>query len=359
MIIHNEMPRRNGRATTHNPQNRFEAKEVVYDPAALEADDLRQIKTEAFPDASKTILAQNDSPDIPFTFGINPYRGCEHGCVYCYARPSHEFLGFSAGLDFETKILYKADAPQLLETALRKPSWVPQQIALSGNTDCYQPLERQFEITRKLLEVFLRFRNPVGVITKNALITRDLDILQALAKENLAAVMISVTTLHDDLVRKMEPRTSRPAARLKAIEKLALAGVPVGVMVAPVIPGLTHEEIPTILKAARDHGALVAGYQIVRLPRAVRSLFLKWLTVEVPLRADKIIHRLEDLHGKELRDGRFGHRMRGKGIWAETIRHIFRTAHRQNGYMPKFPKTRTDLFRIPPQAGDQLALFGE
>ncbi|HCR49299.1 MAG TPA: radical SAM protein [Bacteroidetes bacterium] len=357
MDIHDEMPRRRGRATTHNPQNRFETHRVQYDPAALAAEDLRQITTETFLDTSKSILSKNDSPDIPFTFGINPYRGCEHGCVYCYARPSHEYLGFSAGLDFETKILYKPDSPKLLEEAFRAKNWIPQQIALSGNTDCYQPLERNMQITRKLLTVFCDFRNPVGIITKNALITRDIDLLQDLAKQDLVITMLSVTTLRDELVNKMEPRTSRPLARLKAIESLALADIPVGVMVAPVIPGLTHEEIPEILKAARDYGAEVAGYQMVRLPGTVRELFIEWLDKELPLRAQKIKHRLEDLHGKELRDSRFGHRMRGKGIWAETVRHIFRVAHRKNGYSTKFPKTRTDLFQVPPKNGDQLRLF--
>src|SRR5262249_9850748 len=235
-------------------------------------------KTQFFRDESRVILASNNSPDIPFTYSLNPYRGCEHGCVYCYARLTHEYLSLSPGLDFETKILVKEDAPELLRKTLSSPKWVPQCVSISGVTDPYQPVERRLQLTRRCLQVFAAFRNPVAIVTKNALVTRDIDVLQELASVNAAAVFVSGTSLAPALARVMEPRTSTPAARLRAIQELAQAGVPVGVMTAPVIPGLTDHEVPAILRAAAEAGARGAGYVTLRLPGAVADLFEQWLT---------------------------------------------------------------------------------
>jgi DNA repair photolyase len=342
--IYDDLPVRRGRGARFNPANRFEPHHFVEDPAALDEEELRQVRTEYFTDHTRSILARNDSPDTGFTFSINPYRGCEHGCVYCYARPSHEYLGFSAGLDFETKILVKENAPELLSEAFQKPSWKPQIVALSGNTDCYQPLERRLEITRGCLEVFLRHRNPVVIITKNHLVTRDLDILEEMARYNLVRVALSVTTLRADLVSVMEPRTSRPAHRLQAIEELSSRGVPVAVNVAPVIPGLTDEEIPQILKAASERGAKNASYIIVRLPGPVKDLFLDWLKRELPDRSQKVIHRLEELRGPRLTDSRFGLRMRGEGEWAEMISNLFSVSCRKLGLNVEHTPLSTENF---------------
>lgn len=353
-----KLPRRKGRGAAYNPANRFEKHHVEEDPSAYEYEALpSRILTETFEDSTRQILAKNDSPDISFTYSLNPYRGCEHGCIYCYARPSHQYLGFSAGLDFETKIMVKQDAPALLEQVFRKKSWKPQVIGLSGNTDCYQPLERKFKLTRQVLEMTAKYQNPVGVITKNQLVTRDLDVLQELAKSQLVVVLMSVTSLKDDLINSMEPRTARPQARLKTIETLAKAGIPVGVMVAPIIPGLTHEEMPEIMKAAREHGAQVAGYNILHLTEVGKELFLHWLDEEQPMRAEKVRHRMVDMRGETMIDHRFGFRMRGDGIWAETIRNLFYATRQKLGFAANFPSLRTDLFRVPPQEGDQLRLF--
>jgi DNA repair photolyase len=289
----------------------------------------RQIPTEFFVDSTRSILARNDSPDIPFRYSINPYRGCEHGCIYCYARPSHEYLGFSAGTDFESKILVKPDAPALLEQAFERKSWRPQVVAFSGNTDPYQPAERQLELTRRCLEVFLKFRNPISVITKNFLVARDIDILQQLAALDLVHVHISITTNNSELARVMEPRTSAPARRLEAVEKLAAGGIPTGVNVAPVIPGLTDEEMPAILRAAAARGAKTAAYILVRLPGAVEPLFVEWLKRALPLRASKILSRLREVRGGRMSDSRFGSRMSGEGKLAESIQDLFRLTCRR------------------------------
>lgn len=344
-----------GRAVGQNPANRFERLHYVPDPdAADEAP--RQVATEVFRDASRSILSRNDSPDLPFTFSVNPYRGCEHGCAYCYARPSHEYLGFSPGLDFETKIVVKENAPTLLAAAFQRRSWEPQVVVLSGNTDPYQPLERRLRLTRGCLEVFLRHRNPVGVITKNALVTRDADVLSALAALDLVQVTVSVTSLDDRLIGAMEPRTSRPAARLKAIETLSAAGIPVAVNVAPVIPGLTDEEVPAILAAAAAAGATSAGYITVRLPGPVEPLFRAWLERTVPERAQKVLNRLRSHRGGALNDARFGHRMRGSGPWAELLGRVFTVACRKHGLEPRRQRAlATHHFRRLP--GGQLPLF--
>src|SRR5690606_17272479 len=263
-------------------------------------------------DTTRSILAWNDSPDVGFDVGINPYRGCEHACVYCYARPTHEYLGFSAGLDFETRIMVKRQAPGLLEEALAKPSWRPRTIALSGNTDCYQPAERRLRITRRCLEVLAEFRNPVGIITKSYLVARDVDLLAELARHDAAAVVLSITTLRPELQRSMEPRAASPGRRLGAIRVLAAAGVPVGVNVAPVIPGLTDHELPSILEAAREAGASFAGMIVLRLPHGVKELFEEWLGQAVPERKAKVLNRIRALRGGALYDSRFNVRGRGE-----------------------------------------------
>lgn len=316
-------PRR-GRGAAYNPSNRFERLNVVFDESEAYAQSQAGRPTEYLIDSSRTILARNDSPDVGFRFSINPYRGCEHGCVYCYARPGHEFLGLSGGIDFESKILVKPRAPRLLANALSSKSWIPEVVAISGVTDPYQPIERRLRLTRACLEVFLAFRNPVAIITKNHLITRDIDLLAEMAEMNLVHVMVSITSLKDDVIHRMEPRTSRPVKRLQTIKELSAAGIPVGVMAAPVIPGLTDEELPDILSAAARSGARSAGYIMLRLPGMVEELFLAWLEDHYPDRAQKIEHRIRSLRGGQLSDSRFGHRMRGGGEFASVVEALFR-----------------------------------
>ena len=312
-----------GRGSQSNPQNRFESVHYeILDEGEYHTAD-RKIKTHFYRDNSKSALAKNDSPDIPFTFDLNPYRGCEHGCVYCYARPSHEYLGFSSGLDFETKIMVKDRIHLLLEKELKKKSWRPQRITIAGNTDCYQPIEQKLQLTRKCLEVFFKLKNPVDVITKNHLISRDIDVLSDLAKENLTTCTISVTTLDKKLQASMEPRTSPPELRLKAIEELSKAGIPVFVNVAPIIPGLTDSEIPAILKRAAENGATGAYWVMLRLPYAVKEIFAEWIRREYPDRADKILNRIKDVRSGKINETEFGKRMRGSGEIAESIKQLF------------------------------------
>lgn len=348
-----------------NTPNRFEPFVIDYDDELIAEyfdndPEIRKVQTMYFTDNSKTILAKNDSPDLGFDYSINPYRGCEHGCIYCYARPTHEYLGFSAGLDFETKIMIKHDAAKLLDEAFRKKSWEPQTIMFSGNTDCYQPIERKLGITRECLKVFLNFRNPVGVITKNALIQRDIDILKELAELKLVSVTISITTLKRELSRKLEPRTSVPSKRLETVNKLASAGIKVGVNTAPVIPGLNDEEIPAILKAAADNGAVSAGKVIVRLPYSVKELFKDWLERNYPEKASKILNRIKDVRRGELSSQEFGTRMRGEGEYAAHIHKLFHASCNKFGLNKLESHTRKDLFKIPPKPGEtqQGELFG-
>ena len=350
------MPVRKGRSTALNPPTRFDPIVHEPDPAALESEELRQIKTQFYEDHSRSILSRNDSPDLSFTWSLNPYRGCEHGCIYCYARPSHEYLGWSAGLDFESRILVKRTAPDLLAQLLSKPSWEPSVVSLSGNTDPYQPVERHLQLSRRCLEVFLRYRNPVTVITKNHLVTRDLDVIEPLAEMELTRVFVSITTLQSDLAGAMEPRTSTPQRRLDAIRKLSEAGVPVGVMVAPLIPGLTDEEMPAILKAAADHGARQAGYIVLRLPGPVEPLFLDWLSRNYPERVSKVIQRLKNLREGRLSDSRFGSRMRGQGIWADAFGQMFELYCKRFDLNKALPRLRTDLF-VRHADRSQLLLF--
>lgn len=348
-----------GRGAGLNPANRFESSNQEIDPEFLELlhqeeDALPPLKTELFPDKSQTILAKNDSPDVGFTYSVNPYRGCEHGCVYCYARPTHEYLGFSSGLDFESKIVVKYEAANLLAKALANPRWKPQTVAMSGNTDCYQPVERKLEITRACLEVFARFRNPVTIITKNALVLRDLDILKELASHQAVHVFVSVTTLNTTLARILEPRASMPPQRLAALRALTAAGIPCGVMVAPVIPALTEPEIPSILKAAADAGAQTAGYVLLRLPHANKDLFVEWLDRYFPDRKNKILHHLEDMRGGKLYQAGFGTRMRGTGVYAEQIRALFKAGLKKCGMPGVLPPLSAQNF-LAPQA--QFNLF--
>ncbi|MFL5991712.1 MAG: PA0069 family radical SAM protein [Rubrobacteraceae bacterium] len=343
-----------GRGATGNPKIRFERIEV--EPDETEGDEPRP-ETVYLRDHSRSIIARNDSPDIGFDASINPYRGCSHGCVYCFARPTHEYLGLSAGLDFESRILVKQDAPELLRKELLSPRWNPQVLSMSGVTDPYQPVERRLRITRRCLGVLAEFRNPVIIVTKNYLVTRDLDLLSELASHDAAAVAFSLTTLDDDLRRIMEPRTSRPARRLAAVEKLAAGGIPVGVMTAPVIPGLNDHELPNLLSAAAEAGATFAAYVPVRLPYAVAPLFEDWLARHFPERKDKVLNRVRSMRGGELNDASFGSRMRGEGLFAQHIAQLFSISCRRAGMGEgRFPKLSTAAFRGG--GGAQPDLFG-
>ena len=342
-----------GRGAGFNPTNRFET--TSYEIIEEEIDSSRKIVTQFFRDTSKSALAKNDSPDIGFTFDINPYRGCEHGCIYCYARPSHEYLGFSAGLDFETKIMVKENIHLLLEKEFQKKSWSPSTISFSGNTDCYQPIERKLQLTRKCLEVFLKYRNPVGMITKNSLITRDIDILSELAKLQLVNTTVTITTLDKELHRTMEPRTSAPESRLDTIEQLAKAGIPVGVGVSPIIPGLNDVEMPAILKRASERGATLAFYTMLRLPHAVKDLFVEWLQREYPEKSEKVINRIKDVREGKLSNAEFGKRMTGSGEIAESISQLFEVTCKKYGLNERTYRLRKDLF-VGKQS-DQMDMF--
>ncbi len=348
-----------GRGTRLHPPNRFERIHAEPDPDADPGPDHGEPphpRTQFFEDATETILSHNDSPDLGFTHGLNPYRGCEHGCAYCYARAYHDFLGWDSGLDFETRILVKRRAPELLRRELGARKWVPQAVALSGATDCYQPAERNFRLTRGCLEVFAEFRNPVGIITKNALITRDRDVLAELARWSCVSAHVTITTLDADLAGALEPRAARPEHRLRTLRLLAEAGVPVGVMVAPVIPGLTEHEIPAILAAAAAAGATSAGYIVLRLPHAVKDVFIDWLDLHAPGKKSRVLDRLRELRGGELNVSDWGKRLRGEGIFAEQIRALFHAAARRAGLNSRHPELSTAHFRRP--GGMQLELFG-
>jgi len=297
-------------------------------------------------DATRSILSFNESPDVGFDVGVNPYRGCAHGCSYCFARPTHEYLGFSAGLDFETKILVKKEAPELLRRALAARSWVPRPIMLSGNTDAYQPAERRLRLTRRCLEVLAEARNPVAITTKSYLVTRDVDLLQELAAHQAAAVTLSVTTLRPDLQRALEPRASTPARRLGAIRVLADAGVPVGVNVAPVVPGLTEHELPAILEAAAQAGASFASMILLRLPHGVKDLFAGWLEQHAPDRKEKVLNRVREMRAGELYRADFATRGTGEGPWADQLQAFFRLA-RDRHALDRKPELSAASFRKP------------
>ena len=345
-----------GRGAAENPANRFEPIEYVPDLDVYDPDEEPAPRTLVFRDTTKHIIARNNSPDVGFEFSINPYRGCEHGCIYCYARPTHEYFGLSAGLDFETKIFAKPDAAVLLRKELSAPKWRGDLIAISGVTDCYQPLERKLQITRSCLEVLLEFRNPTALITKNHLITRDVDVLREMAAYDGVGVSVSVTSLRNEVQSVMEPRTSVPARRLAAIETLSRAGVPVNVMVAPVVPGLTDHEIPAILQAARDAGARSAGYITLRLPFAVKELFERWAERHFPDRKDKILNRVRELRGGKLYDPTFGVRMRGEGVFADQIEALFDAACRKLGLNESRFRISGAAFHKP-STSSQLGLF--
>jgi DNA repair photolyase len=342
-----------GRGTTRNPPNRFEQisleREADWDPEQDPAP-----ATQFLRDASRSAITYNDSPDVPFSASVNPYRGCEHGCSYCFARISHEFLGFSAGLDFETRIMVKEAAPRLLRQELASRKWKPQTLAMSGVTDCYQPVERRLRLTRQCLEVLAEFRNPVSIVTKNHLVTRDIDLLRELARWNAAQVHLSINSLDGELARKLEPRASSPRHRLAALEALTNAGIPVGVLLAPIIPGLNDHEIPGVLEAAGKAGARWAGMQIIRLPLNVAPIFQDWLERHEPGRKAKVLDRIRSVHGGKLNDPRFVERMRGQGIFAEQIRQMFEVARRKAGIPEDGPELSTAAFRRP--QGSQLDL---
>lgn len=344
-----------GRGTRTDPVNRFTEIEVELDPAEVTDDDLR-VRTRYLDDTSRSVISTNTSPDVGFDASLNPYRGCEHGCSYCYARPTHEYLGLSAGLDFERVILVKRRAHELLGRELDRPGWRPRVLALSGVTDPYQPVERKLSITRRCLEVLAAYRNPVGIITKNALVTRDVDLLAEMAAWGGVRVTLSITTLDENLRARLEPRTATVANRLLAIRDLAAAGVPVGVNVAPIIPGLTDTEIAAILEAAGEAGARHAGYTVLRLPGAVGPLFEAWLDEHAPGRKSKVLNRVREVHGGVIDDRRFGRRMRGEGTYAEQVRALFHLARARAG-MERTPEPlATQHFRRPGRV-EQASMF--
>ncbi|MBI3468434.1 MAG: PA0069 family radical SAM protein [Planctomycetes bacterium] len=361
MSADHQPPRVIGRGAQIAPPNRFETTHLEDDWEHLEGDpdllDERRIATEFLPDSSKSIITENNSPDVPFRYSMNPYRGCEHGCAYCYARPTHELLGLNAGLDFESRILVKHDAPSLLRAELNNPRWQPEVIVLSGVTDCYQPAERRYRLTRGLLEVLLEARQPCGIITKNALILRDFDLLQEMARRRLVHANLSITTLNAELARVLEPRTSPPANRLRAVRTLADAGVPARVMVAPVIPGLNDEELPAILAAAAEAGAQGAGYVLLRLPHAVRPVFQDWLARNRPEKQGRVESLIRSTRGGKLNSAAFGKRMRGQGSYAEQISQTFRVFAHQHGLNGPLPELDATQFRPPRPASGQLPLF--
>ena len=351
-----------GRGAQNNPTNRFARIEYVDDLSDLEnVDDAQSTRTqtEYFVDASQSVVSENDSPDVFFRYSLNPYRGCSHGCSYCYARPTHEYLDLSAGLDFETKIFVKGKAPELFKEWLTRDGYEPEMVMLSGVTDCYQPAERHFQITRRCLEVALAARQPIGIVTKNALVTRDLDLLKQMAERNLISVALSITSLNQSLTRMMEPRTSSPAARLRAIRELSDAGIPTRVMIAPVIPSLNDSEIPSILKLSGEAGATSAGYVLLRLPLTVKPIFLDWLATNLPSQKDKIEARMRSTRGGELYESNFATRMTGRGEIADQIRQTFEVFARKYGLNETHTPLDVSQFRRPVPKSGQLWLFND
>ena len=339
-----------GRGTGSNPAHRFTQLDVEPDPEWREGG--ISPGTCFYSDDAVDVISFNESPDVPFEAGLNPYRGCEHGCVYCYARPYHEYLDMSPGLDFETRIMVKKDAPERLRNQLMRKSWKPQTVSVSGATDPYQPVERKLGLTRKCLQVLAEFRNPFTVVTKNYLVTRDCDVLEEMASRNAVRVMISLTSLNSGLTGVMEPRTSRPERRLRAIRELAAAGISTGVLFAPVIPGLTDEELPALVAEAARAGATFGNFVLLRLPGAVVPLFDEWLEQHFPDRKKKILNRLKSLRGGNLYDNRFGHRMKGEGAYADQIRQSFQMACRKYGLGEEAPPLTTRHFRRVPSQGE-------
>ena len=346
-----------GRGAQINPANRFARIEFVDEPEEDGAPGDRRIRTEYFADLSKSVVSENDSPDVFFRYSVNPYRGCAHGCSYCYARPTHEYLDLSVGLDFESKIFVKERAPELFRNWLARDRYEPEVVMMSGVTDCYQPAERHFQLTRKCLEVALEARQPIAVITKNALVTRDLDLLKPMAERNLVNIALSITSLDQALTRVMEPRTSSPAARLRAIRELSDAGIPTHVMVAPIIPSLNDSEVPAILRAARNAGATSAAYVLLRLPLTVKPVFLEWLERHLPGQKEKIESRLRETRGGQLYESEFGTRMTGRGEMADQIRQTFDVFAKKYDLTHGHQPLDTSQFRRPIPKSGQLRLF--
>ena len=352
---------RKGRGAVTNRSGRFEpeTRHAIDDGWARDDDDAPPLRTTLTRDASRTIIARNESPDVPFDRSINPYRGCEHGCIYCFARPTHAFLGLSPGLDFESRLFYKPDAARLLEAELRRPGYRCGVIAMGTNTDPYQPIEREHRITRQVLEVLAAFDHPVGIVTKSALVVRDLDILAPMAAKGLAQVCVSVTTLDRALARRLEPRAATPERRLATIRELSAAGVPTGVMAAPMIPALNDAELEAILERAAGAGAATADYLLLRLPLEIADLFREWLDSHVPLRADHVMSLIRDTHNGREYDSTFGRRMRGTGSYAALLKARFEVACRRLGLNRERFVLETSLFRPPMRAGDQFDMFAE
>jgi DNA repair photolyase len=348
--------RRRGRGAAVNPAGRYERYRTERCDDGWEEDEaLPPLKTEVTVDRSRSVLVRNSSPDVPFDRSINPYRGCEHGCTYCFARPSHAQLGLSPGLDFETRLVVKPEAPRLLAAALRRPGYAPAPIAIGTNTDPYQPVEKRWRVMRGVLEVLRDHRHPVTITTKGALVTRDVDILGPMGRAGLAHVQVSLTTLDAHLSRAMEPRAASPGRRLTMIRTLARAGVPVGVSVAPIIPALNDHEIERLLAAAAEAGAGAASYITLRLPLEVSVLFREWLERHCPDRARRVLGLVRELHGGRDYDPTFGRRMKGQGVHARLIARRFDAACRRFGFSTARSALRSDLFRVPPRPGDQLS----
>jgi DNA repair photolyase len=345
-----------GRGAQVNTHNRFlKSKYVLEHPEGLDEQLLENTTTQLFEETPKKIVSESNSPDLSHFFSINPYQGCEHGCIYCYARNSHEYFGFSAGLDFERKIIVKRNAPELLETYFNRRGYQPVPIVLSGNTDCYQPIERKLKITHALLEVFLKYRNPVSIITKNNLVLRDIDILSQMAKMKLVHVNISLNSLNEQLRQKLEPRTVTATGRLAVIQRLSEAGIPVRIMVAPIIPGLNSNEVPDIIKAAADRGAVSAGFTIVRLNGPIAEIFTDWVHKAFPDRAEKVLNMIKACHDGNLNDSDFGRRMSGSGPIANSIHQMYRMACTRflaGRDMPEY-----DLSLFTPKNGKQTSMF--
>jgi DNA repair photolyase len=349
-----------GRGTLSNETGRFEAhRRAGFDDGWGSADEaVLPLETSLIEDTTRTIIARNQSPDVPFDRSINPYRGCEHGCVYCFARPTHAYLGLSPGLDFESRLFFKPRAAELLRAELSKPGYRCQPMGLGTNTDPYQPIERKLGITRQVLEVLQAFRHPVTIVTKGALIQRDIDILAAMAERRLARVAVSVTTLDRGLARRMEPRAATPERRLETIRALASAGIPVGVLAAPMIPGLNDHELEAILEAAREHGASGGGWVLLRLPLEIKDLFTEWLEANVPLRARHVLALVRETRAGKHNSSEWGERMRGAGAYADLLAQRFRLAAKRLGFEPRDKQALdTTQFQPPPKPGDQLSLF--
>ncbi len=344
-----------GKGAQFNTPNRYQKQLYSFDDfdGIDQEPDLSQ-NVQVFEEYPKKIVNKVSSPDVAMDYSLNPYQGCEHGCIYCYARQSHEYWGFSSGIDFEQKIMIKSDAAKLLKKQLDHPNWEVKPIVLSGNTDCYQPLERKYRLTRQLLEVMLEYKHPVSIITKNALVLRDIDILVELQKENLISVNISISSLNESLRQKLEPRTSTYKNRLKAIEQLSESEIPVNAMLAPIIPGLNAHEISDVVKAVSEAGATSCAYIMARLNGPIGELFLDWLHKTYPNKVNKVIHQIKAAHGGQLNDSRFGTRMKGKGVFADQTKRLFEISKLKWFKGKGMPKLNTKAFRRP---SDQLSLW--